>query len=202
MDFGGFALHFLTILAILHFFLSARPAQSVSGGGGGRGGRSVGGGGGGGSGSHKSHVFLQFCFFLGLYFWHFLWLQTSPALSVHAGGLGGGDDGRGGGEGAMITTCETIGSVALSTVTPTAALSAVKLLTRPRIMSTTLRAADAPVKVMMAFPVGVAAAQSCVRRLVQLRKVLLGQLLAPPLAVLDVGAGPAAAPVPGARRTC
>ena len=47
MDFGGFFSHFLTILVILHFFLSARPGQLVSGDGadGGGGGEGEGGGG-------------------------------------------------------------------------------------------------------------------------------------------------------------
>ena len=74
-------------------------------------------------------------------------------------GEGGGGDG-GGGEGARMTTRETAGSVAPSTVTPTAALSAVKLLARPCIVSTTLPAADASAKVMVAFTLTLAALTS------------------------------------------
>ena len=74
-------------------------------------------------------------------------------------GEGGGDDG-GGGEGARMTTCETAGPVAPSTVTPTTALSAVKLLARPCIVSTTLLAADASAKVMVAFTLTLAALTS------------------------------------------
>ena len=74
-------------------------------------------------------------------------------------GEGGGGDG-GGGEGARMTTRETAGSVAPSTVTPTAALSAVKLLARPCSVSTTLPAADASAKVMVAFTFTLAALTS------------------------------------------
>ena len=74
-------------------------------------------------------------------------------------GEGGGGDG-GGGEGARMTTCETTGPVAPSTMTPTAALSAVKLLARPCIVSTTPLAADASAKVMVAFTLTLAALTS------------------------------------------
>ena len=74
-------------------------------------------------------------------------------------GEGGGGD-CGGREGARMTTRETAGSVAPSTVTPTAALSAVKLLARPCIVSTTLPAADASAKVMVAFTFTLAALTS------------------------------------------
>ena len=69
---------------------------------------------------------------------------------------GGRCDG-GGGEGARMTTCETAGSVAPSTVTPTAALNAIKLLARPCSVSTTLPAADASSKEMVAFTLTLAA---------------------------------------------
>ena len=46
-------------------------------------------------------------------------------------GEGGGSDG-GGGEGARMTTCETTGPVALSTVTPTAVLSELVRIRLPR----------------------------------------------------------------------
>ena len=55
MEFGGFFLHFVTL--ILHFLL-LRPLQSTSGSAGGGGG---GGGAEGGSGSHEPQVFLH-CF--------------------------------------------------------------------------------------------------------------------------------------------
>ena len=42
----------------------------------------------------------------------------------------GGEGDGGGGEGARMTTCETTGSLAPSTVTPTAALNSVKSLAR------------------------------------------------------------------------
>ena len=73
----GFFSHFLIL--ILHALLSLRPLQC-------------------GSGSHKSQVFWQFCFFFGLYVLHCLFLHVSPGLSVHASGLGGGDDDGGDGE--------------------------------------------------------------------------------------------------------
>ena len=89
------------------------------------------------------------------------------------GGAGEGDCGDGGGgeveggrcdaggsEGARMTTCETAGSVAPSTVTPTAALNAVKLLARPCSASTTLPAADASAKAMVAFTLTLAALTS------------------------------------------
>ena len=75
------------------------------------------------------------------------------------GGEGGGGD-SGDGEGARMTTCETTGPVAPSTVTPTAALSAAKLLVRPCIESTTLLAADASAKVMVTFTLTLAALTS------------------------------------------
>eukprot|EP00964_Phaeocystis_antarctica_P037894 scaffold21675_cov42-Phaeocystis_antarctica.AAC.2 len=59
-----------------------------------------------------------------------------------------------------MTTCETTGPLALSTVTPTAALSAVKLLARPCIVSTTLLAADASAKVIVTFTLTLAALTS------------------------------------------
>lgn len=59
-----------------------------------------------------------------------------------------------------MTTCETTGPVAPSTMTPTAALSAVKLLARPCIVSTTLLAADASAKVMVTFTLTLAALTS------------------------------------------
>jgi hypothetical protein len=59
-----------------------------------------------------------------------------------------------------MTTCETTGPVAPSTVTPTAALSAAKLLVRPCIESTTLLAADASAKVMVTFTLTLAALTS------------------------------------------
>ena len=89
------------------------------------------------------------------------------------GGAGEGDCGDGGGgeveggrcdaggsEGARMTTCETAGSVAPSTVTPTAALNAIKLLARPCSVSTTLPAADASAKAMVAFTLTLAALTS------------------------------------------
>ena len=57
MEFGGFFLHFVTL--ILHFLLSVRLLQSTSGSAGGGGGGD--GGAEGGSGSHESQVFLH-CF--------------------------------------------------------------------------------------------------------------------------------------------
>ena len=56
-----------------------------------------------------------------------------------------------------MTNCETTGSVAPSTVTPTAALSAVKLLARPCIVSATLPAADASAKTIVALTLTLAA---------------------------------------------
>ena len=56
MEFGGFFLHFVTL--ILHFLLSVRLLQSTSGSAGGGGGD---GGAEGGSGSHEPQVFLH-CF--------------------------------------------------------------------------------------------------------------------------------------------
>ena len=84
--------------------------------------------------------------------------HSAPRFMSRGGsdGGGGGSDG-GGGEGARMTNCETTGSVAPSTVTPTAALSAVKLLARPCIVSATLPAADASEKTMVAFTLTLAA---------------------------------------------
>ena len=90
IDLGGFFWHFLTILVILHFFLSARPEQLVSGAGGAAGGDA------GGSGPHKSQVFLHFRFFLSGYLSHFFLLHVSPSLSEHEGEGGGGDGGGAG----------------------------------------------------------------------------------------------------------
>ena len=90
MDFGGFALHFLTILAILHFFLSARPGQLVSGGG------ADAGADGGGSGLHKPQVSLHFSFFAGLYFLHFFGMHFL-SVSAQSNGIGGDGEGDGGG---------------------------------------------------------------------------------------------------------
>jgi hypothetical protein len=102
MDFGGFFLHFLTILVILHFFWSARPAQLVSGGDGdGDGGGGGGGGNDVGSDPHWLQVFLQFRNLLSRYLSQSFFLHFCPSLSVHADGLGGGggndDHGEGGG---------------------------------------------------------------------------------------------------------
>ena len=105
--------------------------EGERGGGDGRGGEGEGGGGDGGEGGSDGD-----------------------------GGSGEVEGGRcdaGGGEGARMTTCETAGSVAPSTVTPTAALNAVKLLARPCSVSTTLPAADASVKTMVAFTLTLAA---------------------------------------------
>ena len=94
----------------MHFFWSARPAQSVSGGGGDGGGGD--GGSDGGSGPHSLQVFLHFRFFSGRYLRHFFLLHVTPSLSAHAGELGGGDgssnsdggsDGDDGGEQAPET---------------------------------------------------------------------------------------------------
>ena len=91
IDLGGFFWHFLTILVILHFFLSARPEQLVSGAG-----VAAGGDAGGPSGTHKSQVFLHFRFFLSGYLSHFFLLHVSPSLSEHEGEGGGGDGGGAG----------------------------------------------------------------------------------------------------------
>ena len=56
-----------------------------------------------------------------------------------------------------MNTCETTGSVAPSTSTPTAALSAVKSLASPCSVSKTLLAADASAKVMVATTLTLAA---------------------------------------------
>ena len=88
-----------------------------------------------------------------------------------AGGAGGretGDDGEaeggggesGGDEGARMRTCVTMGLVAPSTVTPTAALSANRLLASPCIVLRTLLAADASVNVTVAFTLTLAALTS------------------------------------------
>ena len=93
-------------------------------------------------------------------------LSTRASESGGGGGDGGSGGGEGGGgdsgdgEGARMTTCETTGPVAPSTVTPTAALSAAKLLVRPCIESTTLLAADASAKVMVTFTLTLAALTS------------------------------------------
>ena len=56
-----------------------------------------------------------------------------------------------------MNTCETTGLVAPSTVTPAAALSAVKSLTSPCSVLTTLLAADASAKAMVATTLTLAA---------------------------------------------
>ena len=89
MDLGGFFWHLSTL--IVHSVSSARPAQLVGGGGDD-----------GGSGPHKSQVFLHFRFFPSGYLSHFFFLHVTPPLSEHAGALGGGDHGDGGGEGGGI----------------------------------------------------------------------------------------------------
>ena len=111
-----------------------------------------------------------------------IWLCTSARVAGgggnggggnggSAGGAGGretGDDGEaeggggesGGDEGARMRTCVTMGLVAPSTVTPTAALSANRLLASPCIVLRTLLAADASVNVTVAFTLTLAALTS------------------------------------------
>ena len=130
--------------------LSTRASESISissGAGGGEGGKSGGGDVGGGEGEGGGG-------------------DGASGEGGGGGGDGGGGGGEGGGgdsgdgEGARMTTCETTGPVAPSTVTPTAALSAAKLLVRPCIESTTLLAADASAKVMVTFTLTLAALTS------------------------------------------